>query len=325
MGGTTWGFLAALFLLLPSTSTLAASPLPSDPSQWICADPDPTPQDIEQWCAENVGKGLPADLGAPGPGTLLNLDEKNAYDVVLRKFYENRDYALKLKWAQDKQWRLTGPLVGQLPTGTNQAQFESYGVHPVVRIYYSPEIVQWLCNGRQEPVKDGAMLIKEMLPIGSVQITADAKQCMTVDQAKAEQSLQRGKLSWAVMVKANQVSHDGWYWSSPNKTPLGNPPLLDKSAVTVSDFFGLAPVQRNPNWYPTGDLFQPLANGATKQSDVVYPYNMYGAYCLNCHATAQSESTYASVDNLLTNGIQYKFFPSASPKSMRARTMASQR
>jgi hypothetical protein len=316
MGGATRGFLAALFLLLPFTIALAASPLPSDPAQWTCTNPEPPPQDIARWCAENMGKGEPADLGVPGPGTLLNLNEKNTYDIVLRQFYENRDYALKLKWAQDKQWRLTGPLVGQLPTGTNHAQFESYGVHPVVRIYYSPEVVQWLCNGRQGPVKDGAMLIKEMLSIGSVQITADAKQCMAVDQASAEQSLQKGNLSWAVMVKASQVSRDGWYWSSPNKTPLGNPPLLDKSAVTVADFFGSGPVQPNPNWYPTGDLFQPLANGATKQSDVVYPYNMYGAYCLNCHATTQNESTYASVDNLLTNGIQYKFFPSSSPKSM---------
>jgi cytochrome c553 len=160
------------------------------------------------------------------------------------------------------------------------------------------------------------MLIKEMLSIGSVQITADAKQCMTVNQASAEQSLQKGNLSWAVMVKANKVSRDGWYWSSPNKTPLGNPPILDKSAVTTPDFFSPEPVQRNPNWYPTGDLFQPLANGATKQSDVVYPYNMYGAYCVNCHAMAQNESTYASIDNLLTDGIQYKFFPSSSPKSM---------
>jgi hypothetical protein len=121
MGGTTRGLLAALFLLLSSTTALAASPLPSDPTQWTCADPEPTPQDIERWCAENVGKGLPADLGVPGPGSLLNLEEKNAYDIRLRQFYENRDYALKLKWAQDMQWRLTGPLVGQLPTVTKQA------------------------------------------------------------------------------------------------------------------------------------------------------------------------------------------------------------
>ncbi|MGE0681632.1 MAG: hypothetical protein AB7P69_12145 [Candidatus Binatia bacterium] len=318
MDGITRNLLSALICnLLFCSSAPTASPLPSDPTQWTCADPQPTPQEIEQWCAENEGKGQPADLGAPGPGSLLNLDKKNAYDLALRRFYENRDYAQKLKWAHDQQWRLTGPLVGQLPDGKTSVQYESYGVHPVVRIYYSPEMVDWLCHGRQGPIKDGAMIIKEMLSIDSVKITADAKQCMAIDQASAEQSLQKGNLSWAVMVKANHVSSDGWYWSSPNKSPLGNPPLLDQSAVTDTDFFGSGkPIKRNPNWYPTGDLFQPLSDGAKKKADVVYPYNMYGAYCLNCHAAAQRESTYSSLDNILTTGLQYKFFPSDSPKSM---------
>ncbi len=304
-------------LLVLYASALAASPLPQDPAQWTCADPHPTPKAIEQWCAENMDKGQAADLGMQGPGDLFNLDEKNAYDLALRRFYENRDYAQKLNWAHDQQWRLTGPLVGQLPNGKTSVQFESYGVHPVVRIYYSPEIVDWLCRGREGPIKDGAMIIKEMLSINSVTITADTKRCMAVDQASAEQSLQRGNLSWAVMVKASKESLDGWYWSSPNLSPLGNPPILDQSAVTDKNFFGSGgPITRDSTWYPTGDLFQPLANGAKKKSDVVYPYDMYGAYCVNCHAVAQSESTYASLDNVLTTGLRYKFFPSNSPKSM---------
>jgi hypothetical protein len=89
------------------------------------------------------------------------------------------------------------------------------------------------------------------------------------------------------------------------------------SAVTDKDFFGAGgPLTRDPTWYPTGDLFQPLPNGTKKKADVVYPYNMYGAYCLNCHASAVSESTYSSLNNILTTGLQYKFFPSDSPKSM---------
>ena len=309
--------LAGFCFVLSCSAAAAASPLPNDPTQWTCSDPQPTPQEIEQWCAENADKGQPADLPTPGPGTLFNLDEKNAYDLALRQFYENRDYTQKLSWAHDLHWRLTGPLVGQLPDGRSAPQFESYGVHPVVRIYYSPEVVEWLCHDRQGPIKDGAMIVKEMLSISSVKITADTKQCMTVDQMSAEQSLQKGNLSWAVMVKASKASQDGWYWSSPNKTPLGNPPLLDRSAVTDKDFFGSGgPFTRDPIWYPTGDLFQPLANGAKKKPDIAYPYNMYGAYCLNCHASAVSESTYSSLDNILTAGLRYKFFPSTSPKSM---------
>jgi hypothetical protein len=61
------GVLVTLFL--NCTLALAASPLPPDPSQWVCADPEPTQQEIEQWCADNKGKGQPAKLGVPG--TLL--------------------------------------------------------------------------------------------------------------------------------------------------------------------------------------------------------------------------------------------------------------
>ena len=36
-----------------------------------------------------------------------------------------------------------------------------YGTHPAVRIYYSPRAMQWLIEGRQGPIPDGAMIIKE--------------------------------------------------------------------------------------------------------------------------------------------------------------------
>ena len=317
---------------LTSSVAIAAHPLPPDPSQWVCADPEPTQQEIEQWCADNNGKGQAANLGVPGPGTLLDLKEKNAYDLKLREFYENRDYAEQLNWASDKNWRLTGPIVGDLPQGKGQAQFEQYGVHPAVRIYYSPEMVEWLCDGRQGQIKDGAMVVKEMLSLSNVIVNADDKQCMSLDQDQANQLAaemttdnpddpagpkHRKYLSWAVMVKANDISLDGWYWSSPNHPPKGNPPLLDQSAVTQDNFFGSSqPVTRDPTWYPTGDLFQTLADGQTKKPDVVYPYNSYGAYCVNCHASAQSESTYSSLDNILTAGMQYKHYPHDTPKSL---------
>ena len=53
-------------------------------------------------------------------------------------------------------WRLTGPYVGKIGSG------ESFGTHPAVRIYYSPEVVDWLCNGREGEIPDGAMIVKEM-------------------------------------------------------------------------------------------------------------------------------------------------------------------
>src|SRR5690606_18701941 len=91
------------------------------------------------------------------------------------------------------------------------------------------------------------------------------------------------------------------------------PPILDKTAVTRENFFGKPPVKRNPDWYPTGDLFS-----EDKPADIVSPYNLYGGYCLNCHASAEKGSTFASLDNIITSGILYKHFPQpAAPKVSR--------
>ena len=56
--------------------------------------------------------------------------------------------------------------------------------------------------------------------------------------------------SWAVMVKADTASFDGWYWANYGAAPqppvtafeIGNPPIIDLSAVTSDDFFGAAPI-----------------------------------------------------------------------------------
>lgn len=73
-----------------------------------------------------------AASGLPLPSTLPLLD----YESQLYPFIANRDFA-GLNWVRDKSWRDTGPFV--LDT--------SYGVHPAVRMYYSPEILAWLEAG----------------------------------------------------------------------------------------------------------------------------------------------------------------------------------
>jgi hypothetical protein len=46
----------------------------------------------------------------------------------------------------------------------------------------------------------------------------------------------------------------------------------------------------------------------TKIPDVVFPYNQYGNYCLNCHASAESELTFAALENVIGPGLRYKQF-----------------
>ncbi|HEX7027388.1 MAG TPA: hypothetical protein VF268_09110 [Gammaproteobacteria bacterium] len=275
--------------------------LPPNPDDWVCYDPGPPSEDrIKELCEDEYGSGeyksewgKPVDLGVPG--TISDLAQKNAYDERLQDFLVDKGYR---DWVHDLTWRLTGPYVGEIPGG------KSYGVHPAVRIYYSPEIMEWLCGGRKGEIKDNAMLVKEMHNIdASLGIHGD-RACMVITKSPEP-------TSWTVMVRTGSKTFDGWYWANPARPrdPAksehdGNPPILDRSAVTREDFFGKPPVERNPAWYPTGDLFS-----NQKPANVVSPYSLYGAYCLNCHASAEKYSTFASLDNILTPGILYKRFP----------------
>lgn len=315
------GAAAALLLALcgphqargsaPAGATAQLPPFPADsPAQWVCdaEPPPPTPEQIAALCdnpadSDNPGWGQPAKLPAP-PASISDLDAKNRYDLALRHFLREHTYR-KLGWQADQEWRLTGPLVGAFPpTDDGTPQPLSYGVHPAVRIWYSPEVTRWLCAGRPEgKLADGAMIIKEMHPIQAGALDIETRgDCLSID--KPADAID--PTSWTVMVKHSQASHDGWYWANPTAGGDGNPPILTGSAVTSPDFFGpdATDPERNPHWYPTGDLF----GGDGHMASVVTPYNQFGAYCMNCHASAESELTFASLENILGPGLRYRHF-----------------
>ena len=72
------------------------------------------------------------------------------YERQLFEFLNQRQYQA-LGWARDKGVRDTGPF----------RNGKYYGTHPAVRVYYSPEIIAWLSDGRRGAIPDGAMIIKE--------------------------------------------------------------------------------------------------------------------------------------------------------------------
>src|SRR6266852_5700751 len=120
----------------------------------------------------------------------------NASDIGTKKF-EKLLYAFLEKgcyksWVADARMRNTGPFIGG----------QSLGTHNAVKVYYSPEVWDWLKRrNRQGEISDGAMIVKEMFP-------SPAKE--------------GSKLSaWTVMVKDKRGSYDGWYWSyhAPNYAP----------------------------------------------------------------------------------------------------------
>ena len=170
-------------------------------------------------------------------------------------------------------------------------------------------MIDWLCSDRTGTIPDGAIIIKEMHAIdASLDITLDANSCM---QIQADVS----PTSWTVLIKNSKASQDGWYWANYTAAPqppvaayeIGNPPIFDRSGDHQPGLLWRLtghPKEPNPLWYPTGYVYE----STTKLPDIVYPYNQYGNYCLNCHASAEKELTFASLDNVLGPGLRYKQF-----------------
>jgi hypothetical protein len=143
----------------------------------------------------------------PLPSALPLLD----YEAQLYPFVASRSFAAE-GWTRDKSWRDTGPFV--LDT--------SYGVHPAVRIYYSPEVLKWLEAGRKGDIPDGAMVVKEMAspPAARYVEYRETLEYLHPDApAKVEADMLEflrgtGGLNWTVMVKDSSLSHGGWFFAS---------------------------------------------------------------------------------------------------------------
>lgn len=137
----------------------------------------------------NHALGSPSNL--PLPSSLSVAD----YESHLFDFLNTRQYKT-LGWLSDKRVRDTGPYING----------KYFGTHPAVYIYYSPEIITWLRNGKQQAIPDGAMIIKEQFepPAARYEGLSDEQRFEMLS-------------SWTVMVKDSAGSHDGWFWSNPAK------------------------------------------------------------------------------------------------------------
>jgi hypothetical protein len=283
-------------------------PLPEDPQQWICRDKHVTTQaEIDAWCQAHPDRGSPVPDDVRNPPPPSDFDAYQSYSRRLETFLTTQEYT-GLGWIHDRNWRLSGPSI----VGADGGFGNNYGPHYPLRVYYSPEVVDWLCNGRQGAIPDGAMIIKEMnllFPLLDVQRARDGCMDLVDDPAHPIQPV-----VWAPMLKTSQ-SYDGWYWMLPaidiGLPPQFPPPLIGASAFTVADF--PVPIFDADEWYPTGSSLQ----NVTKPPNVVELMPLAGhPYCLSCHASAQSESTFASMDNILGHELRYKAYdpvPGPSP------------
>lgn len=174
------------------------------------------------------------------------------FERLLYSFLEQGCYR---NWVADRQIRNTGPFIGG----------KSFGTHSAVKIFYSPQVWDWLkVKNRQGEIPDGAVIVKEMFP-------SPAKEGATLN-------------GWTVMVKDKKGAYDGWYWSyhAPNHTP-DNPETdypdsgfglycirCHGSAEKESTFIALRNVEGDPiSFTIEAPTMQPLSPSAKDEHQLV--------------------------------------------------------
>jgi hypothetical protein len=131
-------------------------------------------------CEKAPESGLPLPSSFP-PNKLPDFQARVKTFLTSGKYRE-------MHWCEDKALRDTGPFINGV----------SYGVHPAVKIYYSPSVINWLLRkNADEAIPDGAMIVKEQYspPAARYQLQAPPP-------AKG----------WTIMIKDAKGSKDGWYW-----------------------------------------------------------------------------------------------------------------
>ena len=125
------------------------------------------------------------ESGLPLPSTFLPA-KLSEFQAQLKTFLSSGKYKT-LKWCEDKKLRDTGPFVNNT----------SYGVHPTVKIYYSPAVIEWLSD-RSKVIPDGAMIVKEQY---------------SPPAARYQHQPPAGINGWTIMIKDSKGAQDGWYWA----------------------------------------------------------------------------------------------------------------
>ncbi|MCA9538287.1 MAG: hypothetical protein KC620_05335, partial [Myxococcales bacterium] len=351
--------ITAWAVVLCASAAPAAPVWPEAPSAWVCppaapVDPgawcrawSPPAQgfDLLAWCAGRADLEPDAACAPTSevPPPIDELAGRACYERCLADFLgalKHHDPALA--WAVDPAWRLTGPCAGT-QAGEQVQCARSNGPHGVVRTWYSPPMVAWLCAGRPDDgPPEGALIVQERLPItpDAVVVTADANDCVDVQPTEAVAAAmaaieaQRNTIAapgesppkppppaWtlAAMVRAPAASHDGWYWFE------GEQRLTGRSGFDAGRM-GVAAHVLNPE---DGRIRPTRCGSATEEPtdddcttglvDAVRPRNGFGPECLACHAAARSASTFADLAQLAGGGPRFRWFAEAARKGKRTR------
>lgn len=135
---------------------------------------------------------------------------------------------------------------------------DAFGTHAPVVVWYSPEMLAWMRTNR--PVEESAAPASPPpIPDGAIMVK---EMFPAPDAACAGVDPLRllPTSGAAVMIRDRQASQDGWFWG----------------------WFGWS--GWDPDW-PAGPTNR-------------YPYMGFGQYCVNCHASARDNLTFASLRNV---------------------------
>lgn len=183
-------------------------------------------------------------------------------------------------WRRDKDVRDTGPFTAGLNAG--QWQGSAHGTHAPVVIWYSPDMAEWLTANR--PAAGAGPAEPPPVPDGAVMVKemfpAPASACAGIDPKKLFPT--NGA---AIMIRDSKASHDGWYWG----------------------WYGFGTESGwAPDWPPASS--NPMPNQGFAQ------------YCMNCHASAENNLTFASSKNMAGEPgkplvfLSQNFFTAAPPE-----------
>ena len=161
-------------------------------------------------------------------------------------------------WVHDKYVRDAGPFTATLVNGAWQGR--EFGTHTPVMIWYSPEMIAWLRANR--PAVGTRPADPPPVPDGAVMVKemypAPSSLCRDVDPLKLFPV--NGA---AIMIRDSGASHDGWFWG----------------------WYGFGSASGwAPDWPP------PPSNSL--------PAMGFAQYCMNCHASAANNLTFASPKNV---------------------------
>jgi hypothetical protein len=184
------------------------------------------------------------------------------YEQILDDFLSHYCHRrLADHWAMDKTVRDAGPFVATLANGAWTGNDQA--THMPVLIWYSPEMVDWLKKYRApgHPTPNPPPIPDGAIMIKEMYNSTPAAACRVPDLLKLK-PMEQGA---AVMIRDSKAAKDGWFWG----------------------WYGWPDVKSG--WHVD---YPPVASSPL-------PFMGFGQYCLNCHASARDNQTFASPDNIM--------------------------